>query len=108
MPQLVYLLFVTKVEPAEEEVKLVMQRILESIKNLDRDPASAYYNRIRALNFGTSYFYEVSKTVAKDACGWAYLFFRSCNANSSVFILISVELMSLLLVIGCFAFGSPG
>jgi len=58
MPQLVYLLFVTRVEPAEE-VKLVMQRYLEAIKNLERDPTSAYYNRIRALNYGNSYFYEV-------------------------------------------------
>lgn len=65
MPQLVYLLFVTKVEPAEEEVKLVMHKYLESIKNRERDPASAYYNRIRALNFGNSYFYEVSQTVTK-------------------------------------------
>ena len=53
-------MFVTKVEATEEEVNLVMKRTLQNIKNHDRDPTTAYYNRIRALNFGNSYFYKVS------------------------------------------------
>lgn len=50
----------TKVEAADAEVKLVMERYIEHLKALDRDPQSAFYDRISAVNLGDSFFYKVS------------------------------------------------
>jgi len=51
----VYQLFVAEVEPADEEVQLVMQMTLEGIKAQERDPFTAYANRVLELNYGNSY-----------------------------------------------------
>lgn len=60
--QLVYQLFVAEVESADEEVKLVMQMTLEGIKAQERDPFTAYANRVRELNYGDSYYFKVITT----------------------------------------------
>lgn len=54
-----YQLFVTEVEPADEEVELVMQMALEGIKAQERDPYTTYANRVRELNYGNSYYFKV-------------------------------------------------
>lgn len=46
-------------EPGDEEVKLVMQLTLEGIKAQERDPWTAYANRVRELNYGNSYYFKV-------------------------------------------------
>jgi predicted Zn-dependent peptidase len=65
----VYQLFVAEVEPADEEVQLVMQMTLEGIKAQERDPFTAYANRVRELNYGNSYYFKVyASTLAKEIC----------------------------------------
>lgn len=59
MLQLVYQLFTTKVAPAEEEVRIVMQMTEEAIRAQERDPYTAFANRVRELNYGNSYFFRV-------------------------------------------------
>ncbi|KAK4483651.1 hypothetical protein RD792_010852 [Penstemon davidsonii] len=58
--QLVYQLFVTSPEPGEEDVKIVMQMAEESVRAQERDPYTAFSNRVRELNYGNSYFFRVS------------------------------------------------
>jgi hypothetical protein len=48
--QLVYQLFTTNVEPREEEVKIVMQMAEEAIYAQERDPYTAFANRVREIN----------------------------------------------------------
>jgi hypothetical protein len=60
--QLGHQLFVTEVDPTEAEVKVVMQRDLDSIKARERDPQTAFNSRIKAVNFGDSIIYRVSST----------------------------------------------
>lgn len=60
LPQLVYQLFTTNVEPGEEDVKIVMQMAEEAIHAQERDPYTAFANRVRELNYGNSYFFRVS------------------------------------------------
>jgi hypothetical protein len=57
--QLVYQLFTTNVEPREEEVKIVMQMAEEAIYAQERDPYTAFANRVREINYGNSYFFKV-------------------------------------------------
>ena len=57
--QLVYQLFTTIVEPGEEEVKIVMQMAEEAVRAQERDPYTAFANRVRELNYGNSYFFRV-------------------------------------------------
>ncbi|KAG6556881.1 hypothetical protein Mapa_001461 [Marchantia paleacea] len=72
--QLLYQLFVTTVQPGEEEVKLVMQMTREEIKAQERDPFTAYANRVRELNYGNSYYFkpvtarDLNKVNPKKAC----------------------------------------
>jgi len=61
--QLVYQLFTTNVEPREEEVKIVMQMAEEAIYAQERDPYTAFANRVREINYGNSYFFKVSNWV---------------------------------------------
>jgi len=58
--QLVYQLFITNVEPKEEEVRKVMEMAEEAIRAQERDPHTAFANRVRELNYGNSYFFRVS------------------------------------------------
>lgn len=57
--QLVYQLFTKNVEPRDEEVQIVMQMTEEAIRAQERDPYTAFANRVRELNYGTSYFFRV-------------------------------------------------
>lgn len=57
--QLVYQLFTTNVRPGEEDVKIVMQMAEEAVRAQDRDPFTAFANRVRDINYGNSYFFRV-------------------------------------------------
>jgi hypothetical protein len=57
--QLVYQLFITQVTPGDEEVKLVMQMTKEAILAQERDPLTSFSNRVRELNYGSSYYFKV-------------------------------------------------
>ncbi|CAN6441507.1 unnamed protein product [Victoria cruziana] len=79
--QLVYQLFTTNVVPGEEEVKIVMQMMEEAILAQERDPFTAFTNRIRELNYGNSYFFKpigVSDLKRVDP-------FKSCDYFSKCF-----------------------
>lgn len=54
-----YQLFTTDVKPGEEEVKIVMQMAEEAVRAQERDPYTAFANRVRELNYGNSYFFKV-------------------------------------------------
>lgn len=57
--QLVYQLFATNVAPGEEDVNIVMQMAEEAVRAQERDPYTAFANRVRQLNYGNSYFFRV-------------------------------------------------
>lgn len=57
--QLVYQLFTTNIIPGEEDVKIVMQMAEEVVRAQDRDPYTAFANRVKELNYGNSYFFRV-------------------------------------------------
>ncbi|GFS43878.1 insulinase (Peptidase family M16) protein [Actinidia rufa] len=56
--QLLYQLFTTDVEPGEEDTKRVMQMAEEAVRAQERDPYTAFANRVRELNYGNSYFFR--------------------------------------------------
>ncbi|CAM6082243.1 unnamed protein product [Calypogeia fissa] len=57
--QLLYQLYITSVQPGDEEVRLVMQMTREAIKAQKRDPFTAYASRVCELNYGNSYYFKV-------------------------------------------------
>jgi len=57
--QLVYQLFVTQVEPEEEDIKRVIHILEEIIRAEERDPYTAFSNRLTRIKYGNSYFYKV-------------------------------------------------
>eukprot|EP00850_Spirogloea_muscicola_P005254 SM000023S07710 [mRNA] locus=s23:983129:990756:- [translate_table: standard] len=85
--QLMYQLFVTTVEPVEEELQVVMQMTEEAIKAQERDPYTAYSNRVRELNYGNSYYFkpitaaQLRRVDPRKACSY----FDSCFKDPSVF-----------------------
>lgn len=50
----------TNLKPGEEDVKIVMQMAEESVRAQERDPYTAFTNRVREINYGNSYFFRVS------------------------------------------------
>ncbi|CAM6103151.1 unnamed protein product [Calypogeia fissa] len=85
--QLLYQLFITSVQPGDEEVRLVMQMTREAIKAQERDPFTAYANRVRELNYGNSYYFkpftakDLNKVDPKKACQY----FDNCFKDPSSF-----------------------
>ncbi|KAJ6803070.1 zinc protease PQQL-like isoform X1 [Iris pallida] len=90
--QLVYQLFTNDVEPRDEEVKLVMQMTEEGIRAQDRDPYTAFANRVRELNYGNSYCFrpiqigDLKKVDPIRACQY----FNSCFKDPSTFTVVIV------------------
>ncbi|KAM3383216.1 zinc protease PQQL-like isoform X1 [Capsicum galapagoense] len=90
--QLVYQLFTTTVEPGEEDVKIVMQMAEEAIRAQERDPYTAFANRVRELNYGNSYFFrpikfsDLQKVNPYKACEY----FNSCFKDPSTFTVVIV------------------
>ncbi|XP_047054247.1 zinc protease PQQL-like [Lolium rigidum] len=90
--QLVYQLFTTKVEPRDEEVKIVMQMAEEAIYAQERDPYTAYANRAREINYGNSYFFkpirisDLKKVNPIRACEY----FNNCFKDPSAFTVVVV------------------
>lgn len=90
--QLVYQLFTTNVEPGEEDVKIVMQMAEEAVRAQERDPYTAFANRVRELNYGDSYFFrpirisDLRKVDPIKACEY----FNSCFNDPSTFTLVIV------------------
>ncbi|KAF5184288.1 Zinc protease pqql-like [Thalictrum thalictroides] len=89
--QLVYQLFTTDVVPGEE-VKIVMEMAEEAINAQERDPYTAFSNRVRELNYGNSYFFRPIKTTdlqkvnPRKACEY----FSSCFKDPSTFTVLFV------------------
>ncbi|CAI9100506.1 OLC1v1037622C1 [Oldenlandia corymbosa var. corymbosa] len=90
--QLVYQLFTTNLEPGEEDVSIVMQMAEEAVRAQDRDPYTAFTNRVRELNYGNSYFFrpirisDLQKVDPLKACEY----FSSCFKDPSTFTVVIV------------------
>ncbi|XP_059634863.1 zinc protease PQQL-like [Cornus florida] len=90
--QLVYQLFTTNVEPGEEDVKIVMQMAEEAVRAQERDPYTAFANRVRELNYGNSYFFrpirfsDLRKVDPFKACEY----FNKCFKDPSTFTVVIV------------------
>ncbi|KAI5664619.1 hypothetical protein M9H77_23942 [Catharanthus roseus] len=90
--QLVYQLFMTNLEPGEEDVKIVMQMAEEAVRAQERDPYTAFANRVRELNYGNSYFFrpirltDLQKVDPFKACD----FFNNCFKDPSTFTVVIV------------------
>ncbi|XAR67091.1 C-terminal processing peptidase [Bertholletia excelsa] len=90
--QLVYQLFTTKVEPGKEDVKIVMQMAEEAVRAQERDPYTAFANRVRELNYGNSYFFrpirikDLRKVDPFKACEY----FDNCFKDPSTFTVVIV------------------
>ncbi|XP_020265173.1 zinc protease PQQL-like isoform X2 [Asparagus officinalis] len=90
--QLVYQLFTKNVEPRDEEVKIVMQMTEEAIRAQERDPYTAFANRVRELNYGNSYFFrpirigDLKKVDPLRACRY----FSDCFKDPSTFTVVIV------------------
>ncbi|XP_031108210.1 zinc protease PQQL-like isoform X1 [Ipomoea triloba] len=90
--QLVYQLFTTNVEPGEEDVNIVMQMAEEAIHAQERDPYTAFANRVRELNYGNSYFFrpirirDLQKVNPYKACEY----FNNCFKDPSTFTVVIV------------------
>ncbi|PKI49083.1 zinc protease PQQL-like isoform X1 [Punica granatum] len=90
--QLVYQLFTTNVAPGEEDVKIVMQMAEEAVRAQERDPYTAFANRVRELNYGNSYFFrpikmtDLRRVDPLRACEY----FNSCFKDPSTFTVVIV------------------
>ncbi|GMH03369.1 hypothetical protein Nepgr_005208 [Nepenthes gracilis] len=90
--QLVYQLFTTNVEPGEEEVRIVMEMAREAVRAQERDPYTAFANRVRELNYGNSYFFrpirisDLQKVDPFKACDY----FNNCFKDPSTFTVVIV------------------
>ncbi|CAL9145042.1 unnamed protein product [Musa hybrid cultivar] len=90
--QLVYQLFTRNVAPGHEEVKIVMQMAEEAIRAQERDPYTAFTNRVREINYGNSYFFrpirisELKKVNPIRACEY----FNNCFKDPSSFTVVIV------------------
>ncbi|KAL8102510.1 zinc protease PQQL-like isoform X2 [Apium graveolens] len=90
--QLVYQLFTTNVEPGEEDVKVVMQMAEEVVHAQERDPYTAFANRVRELNYGDACYFrpigmkDLNKVNPFKACEY----YNSCFKDPSTFTLVIV------------------
>ncbi|XP_052199575.1 zinc protease PQQL-like isoform X2 [Diospyros lotus] len=90
--QLVYQLFITDVQPREEDIKIVMQMAAEAVHAQERDPYTAFLNRVRELNYGKSYFFrpirigDLKKVNPFKACEY----FNNCFKDPSTFTVVIV------------------
>ncbi|EEF48126.1 Mitochondrial-processing peptidase subunit beta, mitochondrial precursor, putative [Ricinus communis] len=90
--QLVYQLFTTNVTPGEEDVKIVMQMAEEAVRAQERDPYTAFADRVKELNYGNSYFFrpirinDLQKVDPMKACEY----FNSCFKDPSTFTVVIV------------------
>ncbi|KAG6599499.1 Zinc protease PQQL-like protein, partial [Cucurbita argyrosperma subsp. sororia] len=90
--QLVYQLFKTNVTPREEDVKIVMQMAEEAVRAQERDPYTAFANRVKELNYGNSYFFrpirlsDLQKVDPQKACEY----FNNCFRDPSNFTVVVV------------------
>ncbi|GBG85044.1 hypothetical protein CBR_g39508 [Chara braunii] len=94
--KLVYQLFVTSVTPVEEDLEVVMQMTEEAIKAQERNPFTAYANRVRSLNYGDSYYFkpvtvaDLSKVDPVKSCAY----FDQCFKEPSSFTVVIVGNMN--------------
>lgn len=70
----------TNLEPGEEDVKIVMQMAEEAVRAQERDPYTAFANRVRELNYGNSYFFRVSFSCFFKSL-YLYLVYHTDNSN---------------------------
>ncbi|KAJ8766724.1 hypothetical protein K2173_005335 [Erythroxylum novogranatense] len=90
--QLVYQLFTTNLTPGEEDVKIVMQMAEEAVRAQERDPYTAFANRVKEINYGNSYFFrpirinDLQKVDPINACEY----FNGCFKDPSTFTIVIV------------------
>ncbi|KAI4380729.1 hypothetical protein MLD38_006890 [Melastoma candidum] len=90
--QLVFQLFTTNVAPGEGEVKIVMQMAEEAVRAQERDPYTAFANRVRELNYGNAHFFrpiklgDLKRVDPLRACEY----FNTCFKDPSTFTVVMV------------------
>ncbi|KAJ4846270.1 hypothetical protein Tsubulata_008787 [Turnera subulata] len=90
--QLVYQLFTSDLTPREEDVKIVMQMAEEAVRAQERDPYTAFADRVKEINYGNSYFFrpvrinDLQKVDPLKACEY----FNSCFKDPSSFTVVIV------------------
>ncbi|XP_021725006.1 zinc protease PQQL-like isoform X1 [Chenopodium quinoa] len=90
--QLVYQLFVTCVEPDEDDIKRVIHIVEELIRADERDPYSVFTNRVTRIKYGNSYFYksplvnDLPKVDPKKACEYFDCSFKDPSTFTVVII----------------------
>ncbi|KAK8688639.1 hypothetical protein V6N13_087392 [Hibiscus sabdariffa] len=62
--ELVYQLFKTNAIPGEEDVKLVVEMAEEAVLAQEKDPCTAFANRVKEINYGNSYFFGVGNLLS--------------------------------------------
>ncbi|KAK8679341.1 hypothetical protein V6N13_144796 [Hibiscus sabdariffa] len=88
--QLIYQLFITNVIPGEEEVKIVMEMAEEAVRAQERDPYTAFANRVKEINYGNYYFFRPIRTsdLMKVDPVKACEYFNSCFKDPSTFTVV--------------------
>ncbi|KAK8566816.1 hypothetical protein V6N13_002501 [Hibiscus sabdariffa] len=88
--QLIYQLFKTNVIPGEEEVKIVMEMAEAAVRAQERDPYTAFANRVKEINYGNSYFFRPIRTsdLMKVDPVKACEYFNSCFKDPSTFTVV--------------------
>ncbi|KAK9705868.1 hypothetical protein RND81_07G088100 [Saponaria officinalis] len=90
--QLVYQLFVTEVQAEEEDIKRVVHMVEDLIRADERDPYTAFINRMTRIKYGNSYFYkptlltDIPKINPTKACEY----FDLCFKDPSTFTIVIV------------------
>lgn len=56
-----------------------MQMAEEAIRAQERDPYTAFANRVRELNYGNSYFFKVSSIWVMNSLSLFFIFFHFYN-----------------------------
>uniref|UniRef100_A0A2P2LQ34 Putative zinc protease PqqL isoform X2 n=1 Tax=Rhizophora mucronata TaxID=61149 RepID=A0A2P2LQ34_RHIMU len=90
--QLVYQLFTTSLTPGEEDVTIVMQMAEEEVRARERDPYTAFADRVKELNYGKSYFFRpirINDLPSVDPIK-ACEYFNQCFKDPSTFTVVIV------------------
>ncbi|GLJ23434.1 hypothetical protein SUGI_0443550 [Cryptomeria japonica] len=90
--ELVNRLFLKSIIPGDDEINVAMQTIKEKIRAQEREPFTAFSERINQINYGKSYFFkpirikDIQKMNPKRSCQY----FDSCFKDPSTFTVVIV------------------
>ncbi|XP_074269178.1 zinc protease PQQL-like [Silene latifolia] len=90
--QLVYQLFMTRVQPEEEDINRVLHMVEDIIRADERDPYTVFTNRVTRIKCGSSYFYKPAQVtdLPKIDPAKACEYFDLCFKDPSSFTVVIV------------------